>query len=427
MKQPTRRELLTLAAGGAAVGCSPVTNRDTHTADDDERFAARLRALPDRSNEVAAISDAERAARLERLRAEMQRQDLDAVVLEPGASLQYLSAVRWGRSERLFALVVLADDDPFWVVPAFEAPRAEAAIATGGPAGELLAWHEHEYAFAPLAQRLVQRGARRVAVDHQARVFVLDGLARTGALEVGSAASVLTALRGQKDEHEVRLLRLANELTQQALGEVATWLEPGLTDREVGDLVRRAQERLGLTDVWVLSLFDEGAALPHGRASGRVLEPGSKILIDTGGGLHGYQSDNTRTWIFEGSPDAEFQRAWDLVRRAQAAAFDAIRPGVPCREVDRAARAVIDAGGFGSGYEAFAHRLGHGIGLEGHEAPNFDGGSGVLLEPGMTFSDEPGIYLPGRFGIRIEDCVVVTEDGADHFGEWQRSPTSPDR
>ena len=427
--EPSRRELLAGAAalgGGALVG-SCAENTMTSSSDEFEaRFADRIAALPDRSGEVAPISDAERAARLDRIRAELARRELDALVLEPGPTLQYLSRVSWGRSERLFALVVTTEGDSFWIVPAFEAPRGRSAIADGGgPGTKVVAWDEHEYAYAPLARELVARGAKRVAVDHQARVFVLEGLARTGQFEVTSAREVVAAVRGKKDTHEIQLLRLANELTQSAIATVATWLEPGLTDREMGTLFRRVQGRLGLNGVWVLPLLDDLAALPHGRPAGRVLEPGSRILVDTGGSLHGYQSDNTRSWVFGADPDAEFTSGWQLVREAQVAAFETIRPGARCGDVDRAARAVIDAGGFGAGYEAFAHRLGHGIGMEGHEDPYFDGGSEVMLEPGMTFSDEPGIYLPGRFGIRIEDCVVVTETGADHFGSWQSSPAAP--
>jgi Xaa-Pro aminopeptidase len=155
------------------------------------------------------------------------------------------------------------------------------------------------------------------------------------------------------------------------------------------------------------------------------VQPGAVVLIDTGGALHGYQSDNTRTWVHAGEPTEEFARAWDAVQAAQQAAFAALRPGAPCRGVDEAARAVLTEAGYGPGYRCFTHRVGHGIGTEVHQSPYLDGGSEAVLEPGMTFSDEPGVYLPGQWGLRLEDIVMVTEEGGDHFGSWQQGPTSP--
>jgi Xaa-Pro dipeptidase len=195
---------------------------------------------------------------------------------------------------------------------------------------------------------------------------------------------------------------------------------------EVAAVVDRAHKKLGFTGSWNLSLIGPSAALPHGEPDERRLESGSVLLVDAGGEFHGYQSDESRTWIFDGKPTAEVERAWNAVRDAQLAAFDALRPGVLCGDVDRAARAKLVERGYAPGYAEFTHRLGHGIGVDGHEDPYFDGGSAVLLASGMTLSDEPGLYFPGRFGVRLEDVVVITESGADHFGTWQRGPTSPE-
>ena len=246
-----------------------------------------------------------------------------------------------------------------------------------------------------------------------------------GAENVDLGAGILVELRGRKDAHELALLRRANELTQQAIHAAAERLQPGLSEREIGARITRAQERLGLSGVWNLSLIGPSAAYPHGDGRGTQLSRGDLILVDTGGSFHGYASDNTRTWIFDGQPSERISLAWHAVRDAQRAAFDAIRPGRACHEIDRTARALIDARGFGPGYRTFTHRLGHGIGMEGHEDPYFDGGSQVLLAEGMTLSNEPGIYLYGEFGVRLEDIVVVTDSGADHFGSWQVSPLSP--
>jgi Xaa-Pro dipeptidase len=232
-------------------------------------------------------------------------------------------------------------------------------------------------------------------------------------------------LRGRKDARELELMRAASELTQRAIRAVAERLRPGLTDHELGRWITFAQERLGLRNAWVLPLLGPSAAYPHGEPEGRKLEAGTSILVDTGGELFGYQSDITRSWSFGAPREPEFVRAWGVVKAAQAAAFERIAPGVQCREIDRAARAAIEAAGYPGGYTVFGHRLGHGIGLQGHEEPYFDGGSEVVLEPGMTFSDEPGIYLAGRLGVRLEDIVVVTQSGADVFGNWQQSHERP--
>jgi len=392
-----------------------------------DELDALLPSLRDRSGEVRPIAADERAARRARLGQLLGEEHLDALLVEPGSTMTYLTGVSWGTSERLFALVALADGTGFWLVPAFEAPRASEVLAKAGVGDmPLVRWQEDQYAFAPLAAALTERKVERIGIEPQVRYFAANRLAEAfGAEHVASGATATRRLRGVKDEHEIALLRAANELTQQAIGAVADVLRPGLTDRQIGALVRRAQERLGLRDVWVLPLIGDTAALPHGGPVGRELRSGDLLLVDTGGALHGYQSDETRTWIFDGQPGLDVARAWNVVRDAQRKAFATIRPGVHCKEIDAAARGVISSSGFGTGYSAFAHRLGHGIGLDGHEGPYFDGGSEVALEPGMTFSDEPGIYLPGRLGIRLEDVVLVTPDGADHFGKWQESPVHP--
>jgi len=188
----------------------------------------------------------------------------------------------------------------------------------------------------------------------------------------------------------------------------------------------RAHLKLGMSNPWCLPLVGPAAALPHGDASDEAIRAGSLILVDTGAALHGYQSDTSRTWVFGGKPTLEIERAWNAVRDAQQRAFEAIRPGVACGDIDRAARALLSERGYAAGYHDFTHRLGHGIGIEGHEDPYFDGGSQVVLRPGMTFSDEPGLYFPGKFGVRLEDIVQVTDSGADHFGTWQKAIGSPD-
>lgn len=391
---------------------------------DDEALAA----LVDQRGSVAPIPAAARAqrrARCGRLCAEL---GFDALWCESGTTLEWLSDVRWGRSERLFALVVCADGSHFWIVPAFEAEKARLSIEKpGGPGGEIVTWEEDEHPYRALADALARRGARRIAVEPALRFGFVERLgALVGRDALASAQELLVRLRGVKEPAERAILRRASELTQLALATVGTLVRPGMQGGAIARLMERAHARLGLNGSWCLPLVGPAAALPHGDASDEAIAPGSVILVDTGATLHGYDSDTTRSWVFGGRATAEVERAWHAVRDAQQRAFETIRPGARCQDVDRAARALFAERGYAAGYRDFTHRLGHGIGVEGHEDPYFDGGSEVVLQPGMTFTDEPGLYFPGKFGLRIEDVVEVTSSGADHYGRWQRSLAAPE-
>ncbi|MEM6571726.1 MAG: M24 family metallopeptidase, partial [Planctomycetota bacterium] len=242
---------------------------------------------------------------------------------------------------------------------------------------------------------------------------------------VEDGAAVARSLRGVKTERELEILRSAQERTQAAIRAVYEVTEPGMRSSEVGALAHFAQQHLGLDGTWDLSLAGPSGAFPHGDEVDRELETGSVMLLDTGGRLHGYCSDTTRTWVVGAPPSDEVQRVWDAVRSAQLAGYEAMRPGARTGDADRAAREALAGAGYDGGYRHLSHRLGHGIGVEIHEPPYLDGGSDVPMEAGMCFTNEPGIYLPGSFGLRIEDICVVTEDGADHFGQWQEGPAAP--
>lgn len=447
--QPDRRALLgagsALLLGACAAGArgAPSARPDpssTRAADARAALHERLADLRADDAEPPAIDAADRAARRARLGRLLAEHGLDAYVCEPGPTLTYLANVAWGRSERLFALVVLADGSAFWLVPAFEEAKARQSIdgtsTAPGPGGEVVTWREDEYAAPPLCAALRARGVKRLAVDPAFRFGFVERIAQAARADAGfaalaaqgaivSGADVLVHLRGRKEEKELALLRRASELTKRALERIAHELRPGLLGADVGALVAAAHERLGFSGSWSLPLVGAAAALPHGDAGTTALGDGEVLLVDCGGTRRGYQSDVTRTWVPFGAPSADVERAWRDVRDAQRAAFDAIRPGVRCRDVDAAARALVEARGWPGGFGVFTHRLGHGIGLEGHEDPYFDGASEVALEAGMTLTNEPGIYLPGRFGIRIEDEIVVTRDGAEVFGAWQSGPRSP--
>lgn len=338
--------------------------------------------------------------------------------------MQYLAGARWGRSERPFLLVLPRTGEPWWVVPAFEERTAREQLGDA----PLRVWQEHESPYAIAAAGLVERGLddRSVAADPQLRSFVVEGLRETlGAGRMVSGATVVEGARMRKQPAELARLRRANEVTKAALRLVAeSMLREGMRQSELAEHIRRAQERAGLSEVWVLALFGPNAAFPHGTQEDRALQEGDLVLVDTGGSLHGYRSDITRTWAM-GAPSPQAQRTWKAVARAQQAALERIRPGARCGDVDAAARAVIEAEGFGGDYQRFTHRLGHGIGLEVHEAPYLVSGSTRILEPGMTMSNEPGIYEPGVLGVRIEDIVAVTDEGCEVFGPSVESLERP--
>jgi len=374
---------------------------------------------------AAPIGAAEREARQERARKLLRDRGLDALVAEAGPSMQYFAGDAWQRSERPLLLVLPVRGEAFFVGPAFEEGRLREKLVGRG---ELRAWQEHEDPYALAAAGLCERGGcagTRVALEPTMRYFVSTGLARAGrgiSFEDGSA--VVDACRMVKSAAELALLRRANEATKAALRAAAAELSVGMGENDLRELVQGAQEAAGLTSIWALVLFGPNAAFPHGTAERRPLAEGDLVLVDTGGDLHGYQSDITRTWSL-GAVSAEKRRVFDTVLRAQDAALAAIRPGARCGDVDAAARRVIGGAGFGGDYERFTHRLGHGIGLEGHERPYLVRGSETRLEPGMTMSNEPGIYIPGQLGVRIEDIVAVTETGAEVFGPRVRSLDAP--
>lgn len=412
-------------AGAQLAGCRAPSDERAAERDDDTR--ALFAHLADQRGSVAPISAAERRARRERLARVLAERDLDALLVEPGATMSWLTGVSWGRSERLFAFLGTADGDHRWIVPAFEEGKARRSIdAADGPGGAILAWAEHERPETVLAAHLRERRLARVAIEPQMRFTFADRLATQMRVErLASGQAVVFALRARKDEHELALLRRANELTQLAIREVAATLRPGLTGADVAARMAAAHERLGMRGPWALCLVDAAAALPHGDDHDFVLGRDSCLLVDTGASLHGYQSDITRTWSCFGAPSAAVEKAWHAVRDAQRRAYESVRPGVFARDVDALARAVLAEHGYADGYGALTHRLGHGIGMEGHEDPYFDGGSDVVLASGMTLSDEPGIYVVGEYGVRIEDIVAVTDTGCDHFGTWQTSVRSP--
>ena len=377
---------------------------------------------------VVPIGADERRRRIEAARRLLAEHKLDALLLTGGTSLTYFAGVRWGLSERLFAFILPVKGEPLWVCPAFEEDRAREQLA-GAPFGgspDIRTWQEHEDPFALVAQGLRDRGiaAGQLGIEETVRFVFSDGVAAAApALRCVSGTPVTAGCRARKDAHELALMRHASRVTLRAYEAAHRALREGMTHAEFGALIAAAHDRLGYAGS-AMVLFGEYSALPHGSTRGQVAREGTIVLIDGGCAVEGYQSDISRTFVL-GRPTELMKRVFDIELRAQTAALRAARPGVACEAVDAAARSVIDDAGYGSEYRYFTHRVGHGIGMDGHEWPYLVKGNRLALQPGMTFSDEPGIYLRGQFGVRLEDDMVITEDGAELFTPQSRSLEDP--
>ncbi|MGM0669921.1 MAG: M24 family metallopeptidase [Gemmatimonadota bacterium] len=420
----SRRHFLgasSLAVAGVATGCQQSDESASDVGGGGD-LPPSIAALNSRAGEAVPISVAERENRIEKARSFMTVQDMDGIMLTGGSSLSYFTGIGWGLSERLFAIVVPVRGRPFLVCPAFEEDRAREQLH-GGPLEdtEVLTWHEHENPYALVAGGLRARGlgTGRLGMEETVRFVFSDGVAQAApALTLTSGTPVTAGCRGVKDEHELALMQLANEVTLTAYKAAYEALEPGMTQGDFGRLVSMAHSRQGFSGGAGVQV-GQYSALPHGSRTPQVIEEGSVLLIDGGCGAEGYRSDISRTFLV-GEPTDRMREVFDVVHRAQAAALAAAAPGVEAQAVDAAARRVVEEAGFGPDYAYFTHRVGHGIGMDGHEWPYLVRGNDMAMEPGHTFSDEPGIYIPGEFGVRLEDCMYITEDGANLF-----TPPSP--
>ena len=425
----TRRGLITngaLAAGAAVtLGPSAAARADAGAAP----LPAAIAHLASRQHEARPVSRDERAARRERARRLMADTGLDAIVLAEGTSLRYFTGVHWWGSERLFAAVIPARGEPFYVCPAFEEGRAREQLAAGADpvSADVRTWQEDDSPYERVAQGLRDRGvaAGRVGLEENVRFVFADGIAAAAPqLKLVSATPVTAGCRMIKSEHEVALMRLAAEVTLAAYEAAYRSLRPGMTQHAVTELTRLAHQQLGFVGAADLVLVGAGAAFPHGSVEPQPIREGTIVLLDGGCDVEGYQSDISRTFVL-GKPTAKMNAVFATVQRAQAAALVAARPGVECGAVDAAARAVVTAAGYGPDYRHFTHRVGHGLGMDGHEWPYLVRGNSTRLAAGMTTSNEPGIYIRGEFGVRLEDDMHVTESGAELFTPQSRSLEEP--
>jgi Xaa-Pro dipeptidase len=412
-----------LEAGGVTAGLAMASRSLLNTAaaqakDIDDSLPPSLAKLKSRKSEATPISRDERHERQERARQLMGENALDAIVLMEGTSLRYFTGIRWWGGERMFALVLPAKAAAFYVCPAFEEGRAREQIANApdGEQPDVRVWQENESPYQRIAQGLKDRGIAngKLGLEETVRFVFADGISRAASrASIASATPVTAGCRMIKSAHEIALMRLAAQVTLAAYEAAYLAVKDGMTQPQLEALVQKAHDRLGFTggaDVQV----GEFSAFPHGSVTPQVVLEGTIVLMDGGCAVEGYQSDITRTYVLGKATD-KMNKVFDIVLGAQKAALAAARPGVECGAIDAAARKVVTDGGYGPDYKYFTHRLGHGMGMDGHEWPYLVRGNPTKLQTNMTTSNEPGIYIRGEFGIRIEDDMHIMENGAELF------------
>jgi Xaa-Pro dipeptidase len=382
--------------------------------------------LKDITTDAAPIGREERIARIARAQALMKAAGIGAVLIEPGSSLIYFTGVRWGRSERLTAAILPVEGEPCIVTPFFEEPSVRESLAV--PA-EVRVWQEDQDPLGVVVGFLKERklAARPIGIEETVRYFAVDGLqqALPGA-KIVSANPVVRGCRMIKTAPELALMQLATDVTIAAYRWTWPRIREGMTPRDIAALMSAATRKLGGSNEWNLILLGEAAAYPHGSGKPQKVVPGEVVLMDCGCSVQGYQSDVSRSFVF-GTASAEQRKVWNQVRRGQAVAFEAARLGTPAGAVDDAVRRYYTSLGYGPDYQlpGLSHRTGHGIGMDGHEPVNLVRGEKTRLAAGMCFSNEPGIYIPGSFGIRLEDCFHMTESGPEWFSVPPKSIDTP--
>ncbi len=411
----SKRSFLKTAAGAAAfTALSPFAGASL----------ARQSGYADITGDAVPISVNERRERIAKAQALMQEAGVSALLIEPGSSMLYFAGIRWGRSERLTAVIIPARGDIAIVTPYFEEPTVRERMSFGD---DVRTWHEHENPFARVAQILKDRGVAggTVALEPTVRYFVAEGLKNQG-ITVGDGWNISYGCRMIKSTHELQLMHKANEVTLRAYGDVWGQLEAGMTPADITALMRRAQTGYGAKGVWNLALLAEASAYPHGTGQPQTLKEGDIVLMDCGCNVHGYQSDISRTFVF-GEPSRRQRDVWNTVRQGQNVVMATAKIGLPTGEVDDAVRRYYESEGWGPGYQTpgLSHRTGHGIGMDIHEPVNFVHGEETPLAPGMCLSNEPGIYIFDEFGVRVEDCIYMTDSGPKWFTEPPESLEKP--
>ena len=385
-----------------------------------------LAGLSDMTGSIQPITAAERLSRIARAQALMRANGIGAVLVEAGSSLVYFTGVAWHRSERLTAAILPARGDPCIVTPFFEEPSVRETLAI--PC-EVRVWQEDEEPLKLVAAFLRERdlAKRPVGIEETVRYFAVDGLRRAlPDVKIVSANPVVRGCRMVKTAPEIALMQMATDVTISAYRWVYSRVEKGMTRDQIAALMNAATRKLGGSPEFALVLIGEAAAYPHGSRAPQIVADGQVVLMDCGCTVQGYQSDVSRTFV-HGAPSKAQRTVWEHVRTGQAKAFAAAKIGTPAGAVDDAVRGFYESLGYGPRYRlpGLSHRTGHGIGLDGHEPVNLVRGETMPLAAGMCFSDEPGLYLPGKFGVRLEDCFHMTPTGPKWFSTPPLSIDAP--
>jgi Xaa-Pro dipeptidase len=364
----------------------------------------------------------ERRARIAKAQKLMADQKIGALLIESGPSLDYFTGIRWWRSERTTAAIIPVSGEVVVVTPAFEEPSVRETLMVGG---DVRPWDEHESPFERIVGALKDRkvGSGKLAVESTTRYFIVDGIRKVSKdYEIVSGDPIVRACRMIKSPAELALMQVANEITLAALAHTHAHVSLGMKQSDISAIMIDATRALGGQADGGLTLLNEASAYPHGSRQPQQVREGSVILMDFGCNVHGYQSDISRTWIF-GEASAKQRKVWETVKRGQEVALETAKIGLPCGKIDEAVRAYYEKEGWGPGYHlpGLPHRTGHGIGMEGHEPSYLVKNDPTPLQPGMCFSDEPGLYIPGEFGIRLEDCWHMTETGPKLFTPLAKS------
>jgi len=419
----SRRKFLEIGGvAGAASAALPHLVAGAETSDDASLPPSILR-LKSRKNEAAPITIDERRERIEKATRLMAESGLNAIVLMEGTSLRYFTGIHWWGGERMFALVLPAKGKPFYVCPAFEEGRAREQInnSPDGSQPDVRIWQEDESPYQRVAQGLKDLGigTGKLGIEETIKFVFVDGIAKASPqTSLVSATPVTASCRMIKSSHEIALMRLAAQSTLSAYQAAYEAVKEGMTQQRLEDLVDKAHSRLGFSG-YVDVQIGEFSAFPHGSVTPQVVREGTIVLMDGGCVAEGYQSDITRTFVL-GKASDKMKQVFDIVHHAQSAALTAAKPGAECGSVDAAARKVVTDAGYGPDYKYFTHRLGHGLGMDGHEWPYLVRGNQTKLQLNITTSNEPGIYIRGEFGVRLEDDMHITDNGAELF-----TPQSP--
>jgi Xaa-Pro dipeptidase len=411
----SRRTFVAGSAAGALLASSAASGAQS--------TPPRLKSL---TTAAQPISTQEHEARLQKLQTQMQQRRTAALLVEAGSALEYFTGVRWWRSERTTAALIPASGRPVIVTPFFEEPSIRETLKV---AGDVRPWKEDQSPFELLGAALrAQSAPGSLAIEPTTRFFIVDRVTRAANAkrDVVSGDDLVGACRTIKSPAELALMQTANDVTISALRHVHGAIRSGMHATDVQALMIAATEALGGAHEFSLVLLNEASAFPHGSIQPQQVREGSVILIDTGCAVHGYQSDISRSWVF-GASNARQREVWNTVKRGQEIALQTAKPGIAVGAIDQAVRTFYEQQGWSRDYglPGLSHRTGHGIGLDGHESPYLVRNDTTPLQAGMCFSDEPGLYIPGEFGIRLEDCWHMTEAGPKLFTPLARSLEQP--